>query len=407
MADKNINNQYDYYKEIRIDGNGALVTSTSSGEVAFSTTTPLASSATYSSGILDMTNSSQIQTEITASHDGSMTFTFYSDAGGTDAVRSIVVPYIAANGFQLYSAPTFGFYVKYEFTNTSASLQTDFYFATKFLPTALSAQVLARNGFLASAMTSTIIRNGSEFNSDRNKGLIGGESSKRKFGVNQSVGNSPETVWSYSSNWIPNQVKNEKLRIKAGGDANDDAAGSGCQSVLVTFLDDNLLEVEETIVTAGALASLDTTANCFRLLSAKVVNVGTYHGSNAGSIIFELTGGNIMGNIAADKGTTEQCILTVPSGKTAYITEILISVGSADSCDVVMYSSDNSDDVSTPFSAKIEQWALADFTGAEIFKLDTHLKFDEGSDIWVEAEKITGAGNARVSVDLNYYLVNN
>lgn len=375
--------------------------------IAFSTTTPLASGASYSSGVLDMTKSTQVQTEITASHDGTLTINFYEDSGGTDSVRTLSIPYFASKGFQLYSAPTFGSFVKYEFENTSASLQTDFYYATKFLPTGLTPQILARNGFLASSMTSSLVRNGSEFNNDRNTGLIGGEESKRKFGVNESVGGALETVWSYSANWVPNQVLNEKLRVKAGGNANDTAAGTGAQTVLVNFLDENLLEIEETISLNGVNQSLATTANCFRLISAKVVTVGTYHGSNVAGITFELTGGNIMGYIAPERGTTEQCILTVPSNKTVYITEILVSVGAADSCDIKLYKTPDSDDLTTPFSGNVEEWTLEDFSGAQIFKLETHLKFDSKTDIWVEAEKVTGGGSARVSVDLNYYTVEN
>lgn len=374
---------------------------------AFSTTTPLASLAVYDSGVLDLTGYTQVQTEVTSDQDGTLDFTFYEDSAGTNEVRSISVPYVSANGYQLYAAPTFGYYVKYEFTNTSASLQTDFFFSTKFLTKALSAQVIAKNGFIAPTMTANLVRTANEFNTDRNIGLIGSQESKRKFGVNTSVGGALETVWSYSTNWIPNQVINEKLRIKSGGNAADDTAGSGAQTVSVIFLDENWLEIEETIVTAGASASTATSANCVRLISAKVVNVGTYHGSNAGGITFELTGGNIMGYIAAEKGTTEQMILSIPANKTAYITEILVSVGQGDSADVKMFSVENANDTTTPFVGKKEEWTLEDFSGAQVFKLDTHLKVESYEDIWFEAEKITGGGSARVSVDVNYYTVTN
>jgi hypothetical protein len=71
-----------------------------------------------------------------------------------------------------------------------------------------------------------------------------------------------------------------------------------------------------------------------------------------------------------------------------------------------MFILKNSDDLTTPFSAAITQWTLEDFSGAEPFKLDTHFKIEPKSDVWFEAEKVTGGGNARVSVDFNYYTVN-
>jgi hypothetical protein len=375
-------------------------------ELAFLTTTPLASSATYDSGVLDMTLSSQVQTEVLASHDGNLGFTFYSDAGGTDAIRTLTVPYVAARGFQLYAAPTFGNYVRYTFTNTSPSLQTDMYYSTKFVTRGISPQILARTGFLAPAMTSTLFRPASDFNSDRNVGLIGGEASGRKFGANLSVGGALETVWTYGSDWVPNQLKNEKLRIAAGGNANDTAAGTGAQSVQVNFLDENLAEVTETLVTAGTSASAATSANCFRLTSARVIDVGTYHGTNTADIVLELTGGNVMGNIAAGAGTTEQAIFCVPAGKTMYITEILVSVGQADSCDVRLFRSADPSDVTGPtFSGVYEEWGIYDFSGAVVFPLTTHLVFPAGTDVWFEAEKVTGGGSARVGVDFNFYTV--
>ena len=112
-----------------------------------------------------------------------------------------------------------------------------------------------------------------------------------------------------------------------------------------------------------------------------------------------------MGNIAASKGTTEQAITTIPANKTAHITEILVSVGQGDSADVKMFIVNNSDDLTTPFSSKVELWTVSDFSGAQTFSLDTHIKLDPKTDVWFESEKITGAGSARVSVDFFYYTV--
>lgn len=373
-------------------------------KTGFLTTTNLASGATYSSSIIDVNGYTQVQTEILSDTDGTITITFYSDELGTNAVRTLTIPYTAAAGYQFFSAPAFVNYIKYEFNNTGA-LQTDFYYTTKILRTALSPQLLTVEGFLSPSMVATATRPVSTHADDRNIGVIGGQEQKRKFGVNTAVGGALEAVWSYTSDWVPNQIINQKLRIAAGGNAADTAAGAGAQSVTVQFLDENLLEVEEVIVTAGAGVSADTTANCFRLISAKVTDVGTYHVANTGAITFELNGsGNIMGYIAADTGTTEQAITCIPANKTAYITEILVSVGQGDSADVKLFTLKNADDTTTP-SSKVEIWTLEDFSGAQVFQLDTHLKLDAKTDVWFEAEKITGGGSARVSVDFNFYTV--
>jgi hypothetical protein len=373
-------------------------------KTGFVTTDNLASGATYSSPIIDVNGYTQVQTEILSDTDGTIVISFCADSLGVDVVRSLTIPYTAANGYQFFAAPAFVNYIKYEFNNTGA-LQTELYFPAKILKTALSPQLLTVEGVLSPSMITNAVRPTSEYNTDRNIGIIIGQESKRKFGVNESVGGALEAIWSYGVDWVPNQIFNQKLRIAAGGNAADTAAGAGAQSVIVNFLDENFLEVTETIVTNGALASLDTTANCSRVISAKVNDVGTYHAANTGAIVLELNGsGNIMGNLSAGTGTTEQAILTTPADKTAYITEIFVSVGQADSCDVKMFIVENADDT-TNFSSKVETWVIEDFSGAQVFNLNTHFKINPKSDIWFEAEKITGGGSARVSIDFNYYTV--
>ena len=128
------------------------------GATGFSTTALLGAGVTFDSGVLDLTDSTQVQTEILASQDGTLVFTFYSDAAGTDAVRTLTVPYDALNGFQLLSAPTFGYYVRYQFTNTTGLTQTKFYYATKLSNRALSAQVLSLTGNMAAGMTANVGR---------------------------------------------------------------------------------------------------------------------------------------------------------------------------------------------------------------------------------------------------------
>jgi hypothetical protein len=128
--------------------------------VAFSTTDNLVNGATYTSTLIDLTaaGGAQVQTEVLASHDGTMTFTFYADTGGTDAIRTLTVPYSAADGYRQFGAPTFGASVRYAFLNDSGSDQTDFFFATKVLSGAVSPQVLAVDSFVSPAMLSTLQR---------------------------------------------------------------------------------------------------------------------------------------------------------------------------------------------------------------------------------------------------------
>lgn len=127
-------------------------------EQAYQTTTPLLDGQTYDSGTIDLRGWTQVDTRITADQDGLITIRWYSDAAATDQVRLLTIPYSAANGFQLFSAPAFTPYNRYEFTNNSGVDQTDFFFETKLLHVPLSPQVLGAEAFIAEGMVAQLNR---------------------------------------------------------------------------------------------------------------------------------------------------------------------------------------------------------------------------------------------------------
>ena len=129
---------------------------------AFKTTALLANGATYTSSDVDwdgdVNGCSQVQTEILASHDGNIDISFCEDSAFTDVVRTISIPYTASGGYQFFAAPAFANFIKYEFTNNGGVTQTDFYYTTKLLTTAISPQLLTTGAFIAPAMVTTLNR---------------------------------------------------------------------------------------------------------------------------------------------------------------------------------------------------------------------------------------------------------
>ena len=125
----------------------------------FVTVTPLGIGGAFDSGVLDVNGRTQVQTEILASHDGTINISFCADSGGLDIVRSLSIPYTASGGYQFFAAPAFGNFIKYEFLNTSGSVQTDFYYTTKFLTVAIAPQLLTTGAFIAPAMVASLGRN--------------------------------------------------------------------------------------------------------------------------------------------------------------------------------------------------------------------------------------------------------
>ena len=102
------------------------------------------------------------------------------------------------------------------------------------------------------------------------------------------------------------------LRIKAGGNAADDAAGAGARSVRLTGLSATGAVVSETLATAGASASAATTQTFIRLFDAEVIDSGTYGtqsvGSHVGDIVIEnASGGTDWAKIPFEvtKGTVQ------------------------------------------------------------------------------------------------------
>ena len=124
---------------------------------AFVTIDPLVAGGVFNSGMLDASGKTQVQTEINSNKDGTIDIEFCEDAAGTNIIRSLSIPYVAADGYQFFAAPAFVNFIRYKFTNTSVDTNT-IYYTTKFLTTGLSPQLLTTNAFIASAMVATLSR---------------------------------------------------------------------------------------------------------------------------------------------------------------------------------------------------------------------------------------------------------
>jgi hypothetical protein len=129
---------------------------------AFKTTALLGSGVTYQSSVDwngDVNGYTQVQTEVNASHDGTIRIDFCEDAAFTVVVRTLTIPYVAADGYQFFSAPAFVNFIRYSFTNDAGVTQTEFYYTTKITTTGISPQLLTTGAFIAPAMVATLGRN--------------------------------------------------------------------------------------------------------------------------------------------------------------------------------------------------------------------------------------------------------
>ncbi len=193
-------------------------------------------------------------------------------------------------------------------------------------------------------------------------GRIGGSSVVHKFGANLVVPTTFKPI-TRGGIYVMRQVAAAAtLRVKAGGNAADTAAGAGARGVTLNGLDETGAEVTETVATAGSSASGATSATFIRLFRAWVSTAGTYatvsgatSGSMAADIVIEDSSGTedwatIPLHVFGMAQTTIGCY-SVPLGKTAYVQSLLLQVDSNKAVDFMFYTRENILETAVPYTA--------------------------------------------------------
>lgn len=245
-----------------------------------------------------------------------------------------------------------------------------------------------------------------DFSLAASSGKISGLATIHKFGKNTTVGATHADVWSAGglyTGWLTAAVA---MRVKAGGNAADDNdGGAGARTITVEGLDANWNAQTDTLTLAGASASAATTNTYIRIYRAKVALVGTYTGSNTGDVDIETTGGVLMARIGADIGQTEMTMYSVPSGKTAYITQVHGHVDSKEAADIHMHIRENANDVTSPFTGSNTVMSFTQVKESLHLPLTAYPKVPEMSDLWFASTG--GASGTSVAVHYGILLQDN
>jgi hypothetical protein len=142
----------------------------------------------------------------------------------------------------------------------------------------------------------------------------------------------PEFVWSQGGVFtFPSAAA---APVVVSGSANDTSAGTGAQTITVTGLDANYLEVTE-VVTMNGTSNVNMTTSMLRINKMEVTTAGTGQ-VNAGAITISI-GGTIVSAIPADKGISQTGVFTVPATyDKAFIVDLFVNVaqGTAGSCTI-------------------------------------------------------------------------
>lgn len=190
------------------------------------------------------------------------------------------------------------------------------------------------------------------------RGLAPGCVSSFRFGRNTAIGSSYTPVTRSGFYRTPQSTGAVALRVKAGGNANDSANGSGAREVTLVGLNASGEVITESVATAGASASAATAQTFMRLTSAYVSKSGTYAsqtaGSQAGAITIERSTGGEDWALIADgtfgKATSEIAVYTTPKGRSAAVLNITVSSDADKKANIVLFERRNILETAAPYS---------------------------------------------------------
>jgi hypothetical protein len=219
-----------------------------------------------------------------------------------------------------------------------------------------------------------------------------------KFGVNEDIDTgTAEDVWTAGGDceW-PAAAATTTLVSSSTADA---AAGTGCRTVQVQCLDDDLAPVPQTLTMDGTSAVTFGT-DCRRTTRAKCLTAGT-GGTNAGTIDIK-HGATIIGQIAIGYGQTLIACDTVPDGYTARLASWHCSLNKSNA-GVIQFSIDAR---SEGGAWQVKETFDANSTGSGVFfrRFSGWQTFAEHTDVRVRARTVS-ANNMGASCGFDMLLL--
>lgn len=240
------------------------------------------------------------------------------------------------------------------------------------------------------------------------EGLVPDWSVVHKFGA-ANVGTTYTPVCDGGFYRTPQVAGATQLRIKAGGNANDTAAGSGAREITLKGLDATGTEITETLATNGASASSATTNSFMRLHQMWVSASGTYAtqsaGSHVGNIVIEDSGGTqdwaTISSTDFPRGQSQIAVYSIPAGKTGYIKEVFGTVDSNKTMNIAFFQRKNILETAAPYTPMGLITEMKGISGPFSFLVTTPINgFTGPCDIGFMAKVPTGTGDLTVDFEI-------
>lgn len=244
---------------------------------------------------------------------------------------------------------------------------------------------------------------------DISRGIASGIRQNNKFGRNTVVGATFVPIAIGGIYRTPQVSGAASLRIKAGGNANDTANGTGARSITLIGLNAVGDEISETIATVGASASAATTQQFIRLYRAFVAASGTYATttapSHAGSIVIENAAGTedwaTIQDTDVGRAQTQVAVYSVPRNRQAYITGIKISSDADKKVNLVLFQRQNILQTAAPYSAMRLVEEFPQIAGLHVLRYDQPLgPFPGLTDIGFLGKATSNTADVAVSFEI-------
>ena len=373
-----------------------------------STDVALSGGATYT-GTWERAPRSMVMVQSYSDVSGTLYFDFSTDGVNADSTFPVLGVVTSANVPTVQPAAVGGRYFRARYVNGSGAqstfrLESSYSDFTNFYSPLNQSYNLTSPATLTRSTWTWL---------DVAQGLAGGIDSVKKFGRNDSVGTTFEPVCMGGVYRTPQISGAVALRIKAGGNANDDTAGTGARKIILIGTDENFEEATEELTTAGTSASSYSTTTFTRLYRVYVSESGTYAtataSSHAGDIVIE-DGTNDWATLDStdiSKSQSEIGAYTIPAGKTGFVWLRNVSIDSGKTIDLDFFFRGGCDDTAAPYQAMRSQSVITGVAGGSIEsfgeKVVPYGPFVGPEDVGFLAK--VSSGSASVSVEFEIILI--
>lgn len=234
------------------------------------------------------------------------------------------------------------------------------------------------------------------------QGKLPGYEAVRKFGNNSSIA-ATETYIGGSGGSSPYFPTAATIVEAISTSVNDDVGGTGATKIYIEGLNGSFNPINETIEMNGTSA-VQSVNSYIRITQAYVVENGTYHGGNDGTITVRATGGGttfvtigLTSGTNIPLGNTRGSHYCVPAGYTLYINEFHFVVNTAKSINLYFWQAVNANDVTSPYSdGKRVIQSYEGVSGSQDFSYIPPLNFPEYTDLWFSGTASGGGGGCSV-----------